>query len=259
MPKGAEITRGTPPGHFNAIFLDDITPLDTEEFTDAIKAANQQGAFVFWNHPGLKEPGSKLWVEVHLKIYENKWLHGIEVVNGNSYYPNAHQWCLDKNLTMMGNSDIHYPSMIQKTTSRDHRSITLVFAKDKSIAAIKEALFAGRTVVWCQNQLIGRKKFLDAIFWASVEIGKPYRQIDNTIWFEIKNKSAIDIELEWADRQDPNNTEVFSNITLLANGTVVSKIKVDEKTGQAKLSYIAKNFLIAPETGLPVEQVIPEK
>lgn len=41
--KGTEITRDTPPGHFNAIFLEDISLLDTEEFLDAVKAANNQG------------------------------------------------------------------------------------------------------------------------------------------------------------------------------------------------------------------------
>ena len=43
LAKGAEITRDTPPGHFNAIFLDDIDPLDTENFLEAIKRANDQG------------------------------------------------------------------------------------------------------------------------------------------------------------------------------------------------------------------------
>ena len=34
--RGAEITRDTPPGHFNAIFLNDVNPLDTEDFLEAI-------------------------------------------------------------------------------------------------------------------------------------------------------------------------------------------------------------------------------
>ena len=36
LVKGAEITRDTPPGHFNALFLSDINPLDTDEFLGAI-------------------------------------------------------------------------------------------------------------------------------------------------------------------------------------------------------------------------------
>jgi hypothetical protein len=49
--KGAEITRPMPPGHLNALFLKDISLLDTADFMMAIKAAIDQGAFVFWNHP----------------------------------------------------------------------------------------------------------------------------------------------------------------------------------------------------------------
>ena len=43
FPKGAEITRDTPPGHFNAIFPSDVRPLDTPDFVGAIKRANEQG------------------------------------------------------------------------------------------------------------------------------------------------------------------------------------------------------------------------
>lgn len=48
---GAEITRGMPPGHVNAVFLQDANKVLTDDPADAIRAANDQGAFVFWNHP----------------------------------------------------------------------------------------------------------------------------------------------------------------------------------------------------------------
>ncbi|MCX6907777.1 MAG: hypothetical protein NTY01_07015, partial [Verrucomicrobia bacterium] len=62
--RAAELTRDTPPGHFNAIFLNDIKPLDTPEFLDAVKEANQQGAFVFWNHQGWKGEEKGRWLDV---------------------------------------------------------------------------------------------------------------------------------------------------------------------------------------------------
>lgn len=65
LPKGAEITRDTPPGHFNAIFLEDVARLETEGFVDAVKRANEQGAFVFWNHHGWKGPEKGRWLEAH--------------------------------------------------------------------------------------------------------------------------------------------------------------------------------------------------
>ena len=76
--RGAEFTRETPPGHFNAIFLKDIDPLDTKDLFEAIKAADKQESFIFWNHPGWK-PEAKGWFDFHTKLYENKLLHGIEL------------------------------------------------------------------------------------------------------------------------------------------------------------------------------------
>jgi hypothetical protein len=77
-------------------------------------------------------------------MYENKWLHGMEVANGSTYYPQAHQWCLDKNLTMIGSSDIHEPAVDVAYTPQQHRTVTLVLAKERSVEAIREAVFAGR-------------------------------------------------------------------------------------------------------------------
>jgi hypothetical protein len=247
--KGAEITRETPPGHFNAIFIQDANSLDTEDFFDVMKAAARQKAFVFWNHPGWK-PEHKGWFDTHTTLYENKWMQGIEVVNGDSYYPEAHQWCLEKNLTMMSNSDIHEPSILRESSPDNHRSMTLVFAREKSIDAVKEALIEGRTAAWFKNQLIGREKYLDAIFKGSVEIGKPYNKYKDTTWVEIKNNSDTDIDLQRAGTLGP------TQLTLPANTTTILKTgtgaKADESPAQIQLLYTAQNFLIAPDKGLPV-------
>ncbi len=242
--KAAEITRETPPGHFNALFLNDIDLLDTKEFIDAVKAATSQGAFVFWNHPGWK-PEFKGWFDIHTQLYENILMHGIEVVNGVSYYPEAHQWALEKNLTMMGNSDIHQPMVGNEMTSEIHRPMTLVFAKEKSIKALREGLIAGRTAVWFQNQLIGKPNYLHAIFKKAVQIDKPYLRRDDTIWFEITNNCDIDINVLDLGQDG-------RKITLPANTVTIVKTKVDKKAEQTKLRYKVTNFLIAPDKGLPV-------
>jgi len=251
--KAAEITRETPPGHFNALFLEDVNPLDVNELFDSMKAAAEQNAFVFWNHPGWK-PEHKGWFDTHTTLYENKWMQGIEVVNGDSYYPEAHQWCLEKNLTMMSNSDVHQPLTRLETSPDDHRSMTLVFASQRSIEAVKEALVEGRTTAWFVNQLIGRKKYLDAIFEESVEIGKPYNKYRDTIWVEIKNNSDIDIDLQRAGTLGPNQLTLAANaMTILKTGTGA---KAEENPAQIELSYTARNFLIAPDKGLPVTLTI---
>ncbi len=242
--KAAEITRQTPPGHFNALFLTDIDLLDTEEFVDAVKAANSQGAFVFWNHPGWK-PEFKGWFDIHTQLYENLLMQGIEVVNGRSYYPDAHKWALEKNLTMMGNSDIHQPMVGNEMTSEIHRPMTLVFAKEKSIKALREGLIAGRTAVWFENQLIGKPNYLHAIFRKSLKIDKPYLRKGDTIWFEVTNNSDIGIQML-------NLGQDGQKMKLPANAITIVKTKVDGKAEQAELKYKVTNFLIAPDKGLPV-------
>ena len=49
---GQEITRSMPPGHINAIFIDNANELlHPEDSLRGILEANKQGAFLFWNHP----------------------------------------------------------------------------------------------------------------------------------------------------------------------------------------------------------------
>ena len=49
---GQEITRKMPPGHLNAIFVENANLLlNKEDSIQGIIEANNQGAFVFWNHP----------------------------------------------------------------------------------------------------------------------------------------------------------------------------------------------------------------
>jgi hypothetical protein len=250
--KGTEITRDTPPGHFNAIFLKDANPVDTEELTDATKAAYQQGAFIFWNHPGWK-PEHKGWFDIHTTLYKNKWMHGIEVANGGTYYPEAHEWAIEKNLTMIGNSDIHQPSLKLETTPEDHRTMTLVFVKEKNQEGLKEALVEGRTAVWLDKQLIGKRRYLQAIFKKSVEIGKPHNSYRGTISFEIQNHSDIDIDMERVGKLGPGA------LMLPANSTTLVEVKVDKDAEEVELSYVVRNFWIAPERGLPVNLTIDLK
>ncbi|MCX7887677.1 MAG: histidinol-phosphatase, partial [Verrucomicrobiae bacterium] len=49
---GSEITRKMPPGHINVIFVTNANALVTEDWREAVRAARQQGAVIFWNHPG---------------------------------------------------------------------------------------------------------------------------------------------------------------------------------------------------------------
>ena len=256
--RGAEITRSLPPGHFNAIFIKDANPLDTKEYLDAIKAAIDQGAFVFWNHPSFSHPkGISEWFPEHTTILEKGWMYGIEVVNGRTYYPESQQWCREKKLTMMGDSDIHDPiGMYSIPGVEEKRPMTLVLAKERSPEAIKEALFARRTVVYALGMLIGEEQYLKPIFDASINVLNPSVNLSagGRGICQIRNNSEVSFDLECAAQ--PEDITVPQNLVLYGDKVTRFQIKAKSKettgTKKVKVSYVVKNLLIAPKTGLPV-------
>ena len=247
--RAAEITRATPPGHFNALFLQDAKPLDTNDLLDAMAAADQQGAFIWWNHPDWI-PAKKGWFDIHTTLYEKKYMRGIEVVNGRTYSPTVHQWALDKNLTFLGNTDIHQPTGSEQMPPGGHRPMTLVFAKDKSIPAIKEALLAGRTAVWFEDKVIGRKEYAQALLLGAVRITDMDREGKKTVRFTIRNDSDLPIALQREGKLGPKE------LNLSANTSVRVKVDVNDSEEPTELVYVATNFLVAPEKGLPVKFLI---
>ncbi len=171
---GQEITRSMPPGHINAIFLNDANKLlHPKDSLKGILAANKQDAFVFWNHPAWpaqRSDGIAKLDEFHKYLIEKKLLHGIEVVNELYYSEEALRLALENDLTVMGTSDIHglvdwlfkVPDDNESSngTLPGHRPVTIIFSKDKSEDGIKDALFAGKTAVFYNELLIGKEENL---------------------------------------------------------------------------------------------------
>ena len=250
--RASEITRNTPPGHFNALFINDSKPLDTPDFVEAIKQANQQGAFVFWNHHDWKGPAAGGWLDVHQQLFEQKLFHGMEVANGGGYFPRAHQWCLDRKLTMLGNSDIHPPELRVQTTSADHRTCTLVFATEASVDSIKQALMEGRTAVWFGDQVIGRREWLAPVFDACVEVAKPHLRSGNDVWVKVSNRSPFDLKLTRTAGPGP------ARIELPATTVNLLKIRLPADGAAVEFAYTVDNFLIEPNLGLPVVHRVPK-
>ena len=171
---GQEITRSMPPGHINAIFLNDANKLlHPKDSLKGILAANKQDAFVFWNHPAWpaqRSDGIAKLDEFHKYLIEKKLLHGIEVVNELYYSEEALRLALENDLTIMGTSDIHglvdwlfkVPDDNESSngTLPGHRPVTIIFSKDKSEDGIKDALFSGKTAVFYNELLIGKEENL---------------------------------------------------------------------------------------------------
>jgi len=255
---GSEITRSMPPGHLNAIFLTNATLLETEQWQDAVAAAHDQGAFIFWNHPGWERQltnGVVVWYPEHTELLQAGKLNGIEVVNGREYYPEAHRWALEKRITMFSNSDIHQPlNLDYQVHAGDHRPVTLVFAKERTAAALKEALFARRTVVYASNRLIGEEQYLRPLFEKSLTYDRATVTLKGkkAVLAQIHNAANVSYELELVT--PPTGFTVPTDLTLAAGRTVLLAIKGtgSEFAGGQTLRYRVKNLLVAPNEPLVV-------
>jgi hypothetical protein len=245
---GAEITRKMPPGHFNALFIKDASLLAKDSVWDCFEAAIKQGAFLQWNHPGWKaqQPdGIPRLYDIHKRLIKNGWLHGIEFFNDSEYYPLTFTFARQYNLTLMGNSDVHgIISEIYGNLGYRNRPMTLVFAKERSHDSLKEALFAGRTLVYFKDMLAGREEYAKPFFYQCISIGKPYLSDDKNIYFEVTNKSDIPFSLINGKGDAPGS------VTLAANSATI--IVVSKKV-TTPLVYDVKNVLTGENSVLNVE------
>ncbi|MEF8985522.1 MAG: Sb-PDE family phosphodiesterase [Bacteroidales bacterium] len=232
--KGTEITRNTPPGHFNALYIGDasgyIEDNDSDKDKNAVLKAANQDAFIFWNHPGWKVnqvEGSYEWIDFIDELYNEDRVHGIEVFNGFSFYKNALDWCVDKDLTVMGTSDIH--NLVEHDYDLDNelirRTMTLVFAEEKTPASVREALEEGRTVAWASKYLAGKEEHVRDLFHACVETGAYYPSGDGgngegSNYYEIRNKSDLyfEMELKSGDATQKITLQPGSSQIITANG-----------------------------------------
>ncbi len=258
--RGAEITRSMPPGHFNAIITKNNTELKTENWADALQKASDQGAFLFWNHPGWKgqQPdGIEKWYQEHTAIFDKGLMHGIEIVNGTEYYPLAHRWALEKNLTILGNTDAHglisYDYNMQKGLGRP---MTLVLAKETSPEAIHDALKKRRTLVHLDGNLYGSAEYLQAVFDAAVTTLNAECQLigKRQAYIQLQNDSDLDYKL--ALQNQVEGIEVADELLLPANKIVVLTLRgknlFNEKRN-IKIPYQVKNLHPNPDQGLNVD------
>lgn len=249
--KGTEITRNTPPGHFNALFIGDasgyIEDRAGEKDKESVMKSREQDAFIFWNHPGWQVnniEGSYEWLDFIDDLNKTGNLHGIEVINGFGLHKKALDWCVDNDLTVLGTSDIH--NLVAHDYNLDetvHRSMTLVFSENKTEEGVREALEAGRTVAWASKYIAGKEEHVRDLFHACVEVGPAYYSNGTRNYYEISNNSDLYFELE------PESGEGTGKIILFPR----SVQKISAPSGEEKLQYKVVTALVRSDKNLVVE------
>jgi hypothetical protein len=266
---GTEITRALPAGHINALFISDANKLvkhpELEDQTDvrayyqgasewpaqeAVNAANEQGAFLFWNHAwwGSDFPnGIPKAPKFHKDNAKRNLIHGIEIANGDSYSEESFQIALDLDLTLIGVSDIH--GLIDwdfVPHEGGHRPVTLVLAKERSQASMREALFDGRTAVWFKNLLIGRQDNLQALLAASMSVkSATYKTGSDILTVEIENVSDAAFQLQNMSGMTFGGSADIVDIEPHAVTTVA--VRTGKRLDQLSMKFTVLNALTKPK------------
>ena len=265
---GVEITREAPSGHTNAIFVTDANSLFRVEgeapesarayygkagrwpAREALEAANDQDAFVFWNHPFWTFQNSNGIAEMndfHRENVKLGLLHGIEVANGRFYSEEAFAIALEYDLTIIGVSDVHelidwdYPPQ-----EGQHRPVTLVFAEDRSLDGIKDALFAKRTLAWFKNLLLGREEVMAPLLDASLSLeAMGYATGTDVLVLKFTNRSdasfILDNQTDYTFMQAPDMLEVPAHDELMVG------VKTGSRVTDIALEFKVINALVAPK------------
>ena len=248
---GSEITRDMPPGHANAIFIKDANKLMVADPIDAYREARKQDAFIFWNHPywASQSPDASVPLDqFHLELIKDGLLEGIEVVNDTTYSNEAFQLALDHNLTILGTSDIHDLIDWQyRIPSGGHRPVTLVFATEKTPAALKRALRGGKTVVWFNKKLLGKREHLLPLINASLSIrSASYIKNSTVVHVVLVNNSDAPYILRNQSAYDFYNTTDL--VMIPPHGEAIIDVRTIDKKRKFEMQFEVLSALSAPAT-----------
>jgi len=278
---GAEITRGLRlfPGHFNAHFItdgdklanemekqdgkiDDAIKCEETAIVNALKEGRKQGAFLVWNHPNweAQEPNDVTWHDIHEKVFKDGMMDGIEIENHSiGFSPEAFHMAMERNLTIVSGTDCHAPMyQIVDYERGEFRSMTLMFATERSAKGVREALEQHRTAVYANDCIYGKAEFIRPLLEACVEVVS-VNAAPGKVSVTLKNNSSIPVKL----RKAPGSEYIQMDRVFTINaGEECSMsfipIKGEKKFGRSyiDINYYVDNFQTDADTPLNVSYTV---
>ena len=274
---GAELTRGLRivPAHFNVHFIDDAMPilkaLESEDsaiddpmtreqtaLLNGLKAARAQKAFITFNHPNWhpQQPVKTEWMPLHEAVFKSGLMDGIEIVNGDTgLCKEGFHWAIERGLTVVSGTDSHAP-MFEDVDYQagEKRPRTLVFAKDRTQDSIREALFAGRTIVYHDGCFYGAEANVRPFFNEALKVVSTSVK-EKSISMKVQNVTSVPIVL--SKDAGSENLSVRFQTTVNPGETVV--ISVQPIYGAPKfdfdecdLNFKVLNYFVDADTPLSV-------
>ena len=218
---GTEITRNPQQiGHYNALFTTDNNAIYDEDPLQSFRNARAQGALIQHNHPGWRRTSLDM-PEFEVKAYAEGLIDGIEVMNGSDFYPGAIDRAKELGLFMTANTDIHGTTAMDYANVEVGRNMTLIFAKEKTLEAMREALEAHRTLAYAFGNVAGDEQLLKDFFLACVKFEPVMKDYKNRQIFTITNTSSI----PFAFRIGGGNVvwlDPFSTISAMTNNVKIT-------------------------------------
>ena len=211
--RGCEITSQImPPGHINATFIKDNNPIgeamdapgrdnQPKGSLDATRVAGSQGAFLTWNHPHWcrQAPDKTVIYKEHENLVKEGLMDAVEIYNWwEGYSPEAHRWAVKRSLAVVSGTDSHHPMFMDiDFFSGELRPVTLVFAKEKSLGALREGLDAHRTAVFADGCVYGPKELILPLLESCLQIESVVKT-EKSLKINIYNRSSIPVTLDKA-------------------------------------------------------------
>lgn len=188
---GTEITRNPQQiGHYNALFTTDNNAIYDADPLQSFRNAKAQGALIQHNHPGWQRKSIDM-PEFEVKAYAEGLIDGIEIMNGSDFYPGAIDRAKELGLFMSANTDIHGTTAMDYANVEVGRNMTLIFAREKTLEAMREALEARRTLAYAFGNVAGDEQLLKDFFLACVKFEPVMKDYKNRQIFTITNTSSI--------------------------------------------------------------------
>ena len=111
------------------------------------------------NHPGWRRKSLE-HPEFEVAAYGEGLIDGIEIMNGGEFYPKAISRAHAKNLFVSANTDIHDSATETYRAQGHRRNMTLIFAKENTLEALREAIEARRTLAYSFGTIAGDEQLL---------------------------------------------------------------------------------------------------
>jgi hypothetical protein len=140
-----------------------------------------------------------------------------------------------------------------------HRVVTLIFAKEKTLESLREAMDARRTAVFAEGMVYGREQELKPLFDACVLV-KNVRWTAKGVGFTLHNVSSIPIRLTKAPGAEKfaywRNLSIppFSSVSVSINSVVDEKVqsKLDPSINEVFANFFVETFHVGADKPLKV-------